>query len=42
MDRWLIVEDDGAVREALDLDTALHTITADPKYAPTAGALLTL
>ncbi len=42
MDRWLIVDDDGSVREALDLDTALNVVTGDDRYPRSRSGLLTL
>lgn len=42
MDRWVILDDDGTVSEALDLDTALHVVTGDPTYTRSAASLLSL
>lgn len=42
MDRWLMLDDDGTVREALDLGTALHELTGDPNHHHSDAALLTL
>lgn len=42
MDRWIIVGDDGSVTEALDLDTALHAVTGDDRYAWTPARLVRL
>jgi ATPase subunit of ABC transporter with duplicated ATPase domains len=38
-DRFLLLDDDGTVTEALDLDAALHAITGDAAY-PTSPARL--
>ncbi len=42
MNRWLIIDDDGSVREALDVDTALHVVTGDDRYGGSAASLVTL
>jgi len=41
-DRWLLFDDDCTVREALDLDTALHELTGDDAYAWSPARLLSL
>ncbi len=39
-DRYLVFGDDCSVREALDLDTALHAVTGDPAYPFSPAALV--
>jgi ATPase subunit of ABC transporter with duplicated ATPase domains len=41
-DRYLILDDDCSVSEALDRDTALHTITGDPSYDASPAKLVPL
>lgn len=41
-DRYVILEDDCSVVEALDRDAALHRITGDPSYPATKAALVPL
>jgi ATPase subunit of ABC transporter with duplicated ATPase domains len=40
--RWLVFGDDCSVREALDLDTALHVVTGDEAYPYSAARLVPL
>lgn len=41
-DRWLLFDNDCTVREALDLNTALHELTGDPAYPWSPARLLNL
>ena len=41
-DRFVLFDDDCTVREALDLDTALHAVTGDHRYPSSPASLITL
>ncbi|QYG93827.1 ABC-F family ATP-binding cassette domain-containing protein [Iamia sp. SCSIO 61187] len=41
-DRFVILDDDGSVVEALDRDAALHAVTGDPAYPTSKSALVPL